>query len=137
MGSVLVIKDVVYRLDDKCLSPSYVNLREVMVNNYSKTTFLWAADLLRSLIRCWLEAVFECSGDEGGAHRVGRAAAIEPEPGRKFSHHAIDGIRVHRPANILALAVGTQRLEQRAVPIIAVPGERQIGAQPRCGPRVD
>src|SRR5580658_8941885 len=62
-------------------------------------------------------------GDEGGAHRVCRVAAIEPERCGELSHHAVDGVRVHRAMFLLALAVGTQRAEQRAVEVGAVAGE--------------
>jgi hypothetical protein len=58
-----------------------------------------------------LGAVFERRDGEGGAHRVCRLAAIEPEAGRELSHHAVDGIRIHRAALVLTFAVETQRPE--------------------------
>jgi len=84
-----------------------------------------------------LGAVFERRGDEGGAHRVRRVAAIEPEACRKFSHHAVNGIGVHRAPFLPAFAIRTQRPKHRTVHIVAVPGEFQIGAQPRSGLWVD
>jgi len=58
-----------------------------------------------------LGAVFERRDGEGGAHRVCRLSAIEPEAGRELAHYAVDGIRIHRAAFVLAFAVGTQRPE--------------------------
>ncbi len=84
-----------------------------------------------------LGAVFQCRGDEGGAHRVRRLAAIEPERRGELAHHAVDGVRVHGAAFLLALAAGTQQPEHRTVEVGAMPSEFQIGAQPRRGMRVD
>ena len=61
-----------------------------------------------------LGAVFERRGDEGGAHRVRRVAAIEPERGGVFPHDAIDRVGVHAPAFLAALAIVLEGPEQRA-----------------------
>jgi hypothetical protein len=34
-----------------------------------------------------------------------------PRPATKLAHYAVDGIRIHRAAFVLAFAVGTQRPE--------------------------
>jgi hypothetical protein len=70
-----------------------------------------------------LGAVLERCGDEGGAHRMRRVTAIEPERGRVFPDHAVDRVGVHPSAFVLALAVMLERPEQ---------GARQY---PRCGRR--
>jgi hypothetical protein len=79
----------------------------------------------------------ERRGDEGGEHRVRRVAAIEPELAGIFPDHAVDRVRVHAPALVLALAVVLERPEQRPVDVGAVPRGLQIGARSRHCLRVD
>jgi hypothetical protein len=65
--------------------------------------------------------MLERGGDEGGAHRVRRVAAIEPERDGVFAHHAIDRVGVHPPAFVAALAIVFERPEEGALDVVAVP----------------
>lgn len=67
-----------------------------------------------------LRAVFQRRGDEGGAHRVRRVAAIEPERTCVFPHDAIDPVRVHAPAIVRPLAVVLQRPKHRPVAVVSI-----------------
>ena len=61
-----------------------------------------------------LGAIFERRRNECRAHRVRRVAAIKPELGSTFSHHAIDRVGVHPSALVPAFAVVLERPEQGA-----------------------
>ncbi len=56
-----------------------------------------------------LRAVFEHCDDEGGAHRVRRVTAIEPELASVLSDYAVYRVGVHMPAFVALLAVVFQR----------------------------
>jgi hypothetical protein len=64
--------------------------------------------------------VLERRGDEYGAHRVRRVAAIEPKLSAVFPRDAIDPVGVHMPALLLTLAVVLRWSEQRSVDVGAV-----------------
>jgi len=72
-----------------------------------------------------LGAVLERRGDERGAHRVRRVAAIEPERAGIFPDHAIDRIRVHASALVAALAVVFERPKQDPLTLAACPQYRR------------
>jgi hypothetical protein len=67
-----------------------------------------------------LHSIFERCGAEGSTNRVRRVAAVEPELAGVFPDGAIDRIRVHAPAFLLALAI----LLQRPVYVERVAGRR-------------
>ena len=64
-----------------------------------------------------LRAVFERRGNERRAHQVSGVAAVEPELGGVFAHHAIDRVGVHSSAFVPGFAIVVQWPEQGSVDV--------------------